>query len=318
MRSSRSSRIPLAAPQARQRPRARGIPQGDAADVATPSATRSKPAPSGGTASCSPAGPTGRSCSRTPPPALTAGGAALPRRRVEELCAMVTDWETTHVYSDLPPHVWQFIKDKRLPRDDHPEGVRRAGLLRVRALAGDHQAVDALAARSSVTVMVPNSLGPGELLRTTAPTSRSATTCRGSRRASRSPASRSPTRTPARTRRRSPTTASSAGASTKGRRVLGLRVTWDKRYITLGPVATLLGLAFRALRPGPPRSASDEDIGITCALDSDDASGRAHRPPPHAAQRGVPERAQLGQGRLHPDGLDHRRAADAAARAGGC
>jgi acyl-CoA dehydrogenase len=51
----------------------------------------------------------------------------------------------------------------------------------------------------------------------------------------------------------------------EGRRVLGLSVTWDKRYITLGPVATLLGLAFRAY--DPDHLAGDrEDIGITCAL----------------------------------------------------
>jgi acyl-CoA dehydrogenase len=50
-----------------------------------------------------------------------------------------------------------------------------------------------------------------------------------------------------------------------GKRVLGLRVTWDKRYITLGPVATLLGLAFRAC--DPDRLLGDrEDLGITCAL----------------------------------------------------
>jgi acyl-CoA dehydrogenase len=47
--------------------------------------------------------------------------------------------------------------------------------------------------------------------------------------------------------------------------VLGLSVTWDKRYITLGPVATLLGLAFRAY--DPDRLVGDrEDIGVTCAL----------------------------------------------------
>ena len=49
---------------------------------------------------------------------------------VEELCAMVTDWETTHVYRDLPPRVWQFIKDKGFLGHDHPEGVRRPRLLR--------------------------------------------------------------------------------------------------------------------------------------------------------------------------------------------
>jgi acyl-CoA dehydrogenase len=51
----------------------------------------------------------------------------------------------------------------------------------------------------------------------------------------------------------------------EGERVLGLRVTWDKRYITLGPVATLLGLAFHAYDPDHLVGTRD-DIGITCAL----------------------------------------------------
>ena len=55
---------------------------------------------------------------------------------------MVTDWETTNIHRDLPPAVWEYIKGLRLPGDDHPEGVRRTRLLRLRALAGDHQAVD--------------------------------------------------------------------------------------------------------------------------------------------------------------------------------
>jgi hypothetical protein len=50
-------------------------------------------------------------------------------------------------------------------------------------------------------------------------------------------------------RPRFPISASSAGAVARGREVLGMRVTWDKRYITLGPVATLLGLAFRLYDP---------------------------------------------------------------------
>jgi alkylation response protein AidB-like acyl-CoA dehydrogenase len=51
----------------------------------------------------------------------------------------------------------------------------------------------------------------------------------------------------------------------QGKEVLGMRVTWDKRYITLGPVATLLGLAFRLY--DPEKLISDkEDLGITCAL----------------------------------------------------
>jgi acyl-CoA dehydrogenase len=51
----------------------------------------------------------------------------------------------------------------------------------------------------------------------------------------------------------------------QGRQTLGLKLTWDKRYITLGPVATILGLAFRAF--DPDRLLGDkEDLGITCAL----------------------------------------------------
>src|SRR3989454_173616 len=51
----------------------------------------------------------------------------------------------------------------------------------------------------------------------------------------------------------------------QGKEVLGMRVTWDKRYITLGPVATLLGLAFRLYDPDRLLG-SQTDLGITCAL----------------------------------------------------
>ena len=79
----------------------------------------------------------------------------------------------------------------------------------------------------------------------------------------------------------------------EGKRVLGLRVTWDKRYITLGPVATLLGLAFRAYDPDH-LVGDTEDLGITCALIPTTHPGVQHRPPAHAAERGVPERPELG------------------------
>ncbi len=59
---------------------------------------------------------------------------------VEELCRMCDDWQISHELNDLPPEVWQFIKDQRLPRDDHPEAVRRPGLLRARALRGRDEA----------------------------------------------------------------------------------------------------------------------------------------------------------------------------------
>ncbi len=47
-----------------------------------------------------------------PAPTLTAEEQRFLDHDVDELCAMVTDWETTNVYKDLPPHVWQFVKDR--------------------------------------------------------------------------------------------------------------------------------------------------------------------------------------------------------------
>jgi acyl-CoA dehydrogenase len=189
----------------------------------------------------------------TPIPTLTADERRFLDHDVEELCAMVTDWETTHVYRDLPPRVWQFIKDRGFLGMSI---AKEYGGLGFSAYAHS-QVMTKLSTHSgtvSVTVMVPNSLGPGELLAhygadeqkryylprlakgleipcfaLTAPTA-------GSDAAS------------------IPDYGIVCWGEHEGRRVLGLSVTWDKRYITLGPVATLLGLAFRAFdgfQPGP-------------------------------------------------------------------
>ncbi|MGB0514776.1 MAG: acyl-CoA dehydrogenase, partial [Wenzhouxiangellaceae bacterium] len=58
----------------------------------------------------------------------------------------------------------------------------------------------------------------------------------------------------------------------EGRQVLGLRVNWDKRYITLAPVATLLGLAFKVFDPDGLLG-DKKDLGITCALIPTDTAG---------------------------------------------
>jgi len=183
---------------------------------------------------------------------------------VQELCAMVTDWETTNVHRDLPPHVWQFIKDRgflgmSIAKEYGGLGFSAYAHSQVMTKLSTHSGTVA------VTVMVPNSLGPGELLAHYG--------------------------TDEQKRRYLPRLAKgleipcfaltnpNAGSDAasipdfgivrwgehEGRRVLGLSVTWDKRYITLGPVATLLGLAFRAY--DPDHLVGDrEDLGITCAL----------------------------------------------------
>jgi acyl-CoA dehydrogenase len=98
-----------------------------------------------------------------PAPRLSPEEQAFLDGPVEELCAMCNDWEITHELQDLPAHVWQFIKDKGFLGMIIP---KKYGGLGFSALA--HSAVVAkLSTRSStaaISVMVPNSLGPGELL----------------------------------------------------------------------------------------------------------------------------------------------------------
>jgi acyl-CoA dehydrogenase len=182
----------------------------------------------------------------------------------EALCAMVTDWETTNVYKDLPPHVWQFVKDKgfiglNIPREYGGKGFSASAISEI---------VQKLSTRSgtaSVTVLVPNSLGPAELLLHYGTEEQKRHYLPRLAKGQEIPCFALT----------SPVAGSDAASipdygvvcwgEHEGKRTLGLRVTWDKRYITLGPVATLLGLAFRAHDPDHLIS-QVEDIGITCAL----------------------------------------------------
>ena len=84
-----------------------------------------------------------------------------------------------------------------------------------------------------------------------------------------------------------------------------MRVTWDKRYITLAPVCTLLGLAFRLYDPDGLLG-DEKDLGITCAL-VPRPPRRGHGPPPLPAERHVHERPDARPGRVHAAGLHHRR-----------
>src|SRR6266567_9537990 len=97
-------------------------------------------------------------------PRLTAEEERFLANECEALCGMVSDWETTHVYKDLPAPVWQFIKDKGFLGMIIPKEYGGLGF----SAFAHSQVVAKLASRCSatvVTVMVPNSLGPGELLR---------------------------------------------------------------------------------------------------------------------------------------------------------
>jgi acyl-CoA dehydrogenase len=199
-----------------------------------------------------------------PKPALSAEEQSFLDNETEQLCAMANDWETTQVYQDLPPQVWQFIKDKGFLGMIIP---KRYGGKEFSAYAHS-QVITKLATRCSaaaVSVMVPNSLGPAELLLHYGTEAQKnhylprlakglEIPCFGLT---------------------NPNAGSDAAAipdvgivckgTWEGRETLGMRVTWEKRYITLGPISSLLGLAFR-LRDPDGLLGNREDIGITCAL----------------------------------------------------
>src|SRR5437763_11862350 len=197
-------------------------------------------------------------------PALTADEQRFLTHEVDELCSMVTDWETTNVYKDLPRHVWQFIKDKGFLG----LGIAKEfGGLGFSAYAHS-QVMTKLSTHSgtvSVTVMVPNSLGPGELLQRYGTDAQKRHYLPRLAKGLEIPCFALT----------NPHAGSDAAAipdrgivcmgQHEGKRVLGLRITWEKRYITLGPVATLLGLAFHAYDPDHLIGDRD-DVGITCAL----------------------------------------------------
>jgi acyl-CoA dehydrogenase len=200
----------------------------------------------------------------TPEPRLSAEEQAFLDGPVEELCAMCDDWEITHECLDLPPRAWQYVKDKGFLGMIIP---KQYGGLGFSAFA--HSAVvHKLASRSStaaISVMVPNSLGPGELLLHYGTDEQKNHYLPRLAKGLEVPCFALT----------SPEAGSDAASIPdhgvvckgvwQGKEALGMRVTWDKRYITLGPIATLLGLAFRLYDPDHLLG-SEADLGITCAL----------------------------------------------------
>jgi acyl-CoA dehydrogenase len=197
-------------------------------------------------------------------PSLSAEEQRFLDHDVDELCAMVTDWETTHVHRDLPPRVWQFIKDRGFLGMSI---AKEYGGLGFSAYAHS-QVMTKLSTHSggvSVTVMVPNSLGPGELLAHYGTDLQKRHYLPRLAKGLEIPCFALTNPNAGSDAASIPDFGIVCWGEHEGRRVLGLSVTWDKRYITLGPVATLLGLAFRAY--DPEHLVGDrEDLGITCAL----------------------------------------------------
>jgi acyl-CoA dehydrogenase len=183
---------------------------------------------------------------------------------VEQLCDMLDNWEINHRDADLNPETWAFLKKHRFFGMIIPKEYGGLGFSAM-AHRAVLQKISSVCAVAGSTVAVPNSLGPGELLLhygteeqknhylprlargedipcfgLTGPTAGSDATsipdhgivCKGEH---------------------------------KGQEVLGIRLNFDKRYITLAPVATLIGIAFRMYDPDGLLG-DEEDLGISLAL----------------------------------------------------
>lgn len=215
-----------------------------------------------------------------PVPRLSSEEQAFLDGPVEELCRMLDDWQITNQLHDLSPEVWAFLKQERFFGMIIPKSY---GGLQFTAL-GHSAVVTKLASRSisaAVTVMVPNSLGPAELLLHYGT---------DEQRDFYLPRLASGEDIPC-FALTGPSAGSDAGAmpdtgvvckgTFDGKEVVGIRLNWAKRYITLGPVATVLGLAFKLY--DPERLIGDKkERGITCALIPTDTPGveigRRHAP----------------------------------------
>jgi acyl-CoA dehydrogenase len=216
-----------------------------------------------------------------PAPALNAEERAFLEGPVEELCQMLDEWEITQERHDLPASAWQLIKDRGFLGMIIP---KEYGGLGFSALA--HSAVIVkLTTRSgtaAISVMVPNSLGPAELLLHFGTREQKEYFLPRLAKGLEMPCFALT----------SPDAGSDAGnipdygvvsrGTWQGRDdVLGIRLTWEKRYITLGPIATLLGLAFRLYDPDHLLGGT-VDLGITLALIPTDLEGV------HIGRRHVP------------------------------
>src|SRR5579859_3506982 len=204
------------------------------------------------------------------PKGLTPAEQAFMDGPVEELCRRLDDWQINQ-QRDLPTSIWAFLKTNGffgmiIPAEFGGHGFSAIAHSRV---------VTKISSRSvaaAVTVMVPNSLGPGELLLHYGTDEQKKFYLPRLARGDEIPCFGLT----------GPEAGSDAAATQStgvvekrvidGKEVLGLRLNWKKRYITLAPVATLIGLAFRIKDPDHLLG-DKEDLGISCALIARDLDG---------------------------------------------
>jgi len=215
-----------------------------------------------------------------PQPKLTPEEQSFMDNEVAEACRLVDDWKVTHELYDLPNEAWRYIKDKGFLGMIIP---KKYGGLEFSAYAHS-QVVTKLSTRSSalsVSVMVPNSLGPAELLLHYGTEEQKNHYLPRLAKGIEVPAFALTSPWAGSDAASIPDSGVVCKGMWQGKEVLGMRVSWDKRYITLAPVCTVFGLAFHLYDPDGLLGAK-KHIGITCALVPYDVpgvdTGRRHFP----------------------------------------
>ncbi|HEY2144669.1 MAG TPA: acyl-CoA dehydrogenase [Steroidobacteraceae bacterium] len=197
-------------------------------------------------------------------PALSPAEQAFLDGPCDELCAMLDDWDITHVRADMPAAVWSFIKSKGFFAMIIP---RRYGGLEFSAYAHSCVLIK-IASRSSTassTIAVPNSLGPAELLLHYGTEAQKDHYLPRLARGEDIPCFALTGPRAGSDAASIPDTGIICKGQWQGGEVVGIRLNFSKRYITLAPVATVIGLAFRLY--DPDHLMSDKvDLGISCAL----------------------------------------------------
>ena len=206
-----------------------------------------------------------------PAPRLSEEEQAFIDGPVNQLCDMIDDWEITEQLHDLPEPVWDFLKQQRLFGMIIP---KQYGGLEFSAY-GHSSVVMKIASRSisaAVTTMVPNSLGPAQLLLHYGSEEQKQYYLPRLARGEEIPCFALTGPDAGSDAAAMPDTGVVCRQEFEGKDQLGIRLNWEKRYITLGPVATVLGLAFKLYDPDQLLG-SDKELGITLALIPTDTPG---------------------------------------------
>jgi acyl-CoA dehydrogenase len=204
-----------------------------------------------------------RKLHRFPNPQLTDEERAFLDQQVETLCKMLQEWEINSD-QDLSPAVWEYIKEQRFwGLVIHPQYGGHG--FSAYAHSCIVTKIASRSANAAVSIMVPNSLGPAELLQQYGTEEQKHYYLPRLARGEEIPCFALT----------SPEAGSDAAhisdsgiicrGEFEGKSIMGIRLNWDKRYITLAPIATVLGLAFKLYDP-EHLLGDKKNIGITLAL----------------------------------------------------